>query len=119
MRENVGWILETQVKPGKIAELKKLAAEMVGMTEENEPGTLYYEWSLAEDGETLFFYERFTDSDAVMAHLANFGKHFAGRFMDALLIKRIVIFGPADERVKSAYEQMNPTYAVWFHGFSR
>lgn len=119
MKDNVGWILETRIKPGKMDELDQLADEMVAMTRENEPGTLFYEWSVAEDGETLYLYERFTDSDAAMAHLANFGKHFGKRFMGALRIKSIVIFGPADDRVRSAYAQMNPTYATWFAGFTR
>ena len=54
MSENVSWILEADIKPGQLDNLKALIHEMVAGTNRDEPGALAYEWLIADDASTLY-----------------------------------------------------------------
>ncbi len=119
MASGVSWLLELNIQEGKGAGLPALIGEMVGATQENEPGTLDYQWSTSADGTVCHIFERYADSDAVMAHLGNFGEHFAPRFMDILAPTRFVVYGSPTQEVKDALAGFSPTYMDSAGGFSR
>ena len=77
----VSWNLQVSIRDGRFDEFKALMQEMVDSTR-TESGTLAYEWFLSEDSKSCHLYERYSDSDAVMTHLRNFGSNFADRFVD-------------------------------------
>ncbi|MEI9998442.1 MAG: antibiotic biosynthesis monooxygenase [Verrucomicrobiota bacterium] len=78
MSEQVYWLLETSIVPGKLEELRKLVDELVAATRE-ETGVIDYLYHLSPDGTTLHIFERFKDSAATLVHMQTFGK-FAARF---------------------------------------
>lgn len=119
MAAGVAWMLELNIQNGQGGNLPALIEEMVAATEQTELGTLDYRWSTSADGTTCHIFERYTDSDAVMAHLANFGEKFAGRFMEILAPTRFVVYGSPSQEVKDALAGFGPTYMDSAGGFSR
>lgn len=119
MSDNVYWMLELAIRPGELENFKKLMDEMIASTEENEPDTLNYEWTISEDGATCHLFERYKDSSAVMAHLGTFGSKFARRFLEFARPTRIVVHGRPSPQVKKALGPMGPIYMTPLGGFSR
>ncbi len=119
MNENVYWFIEGAVKEGEIDNLKALIKEMVEATEGNEPGTKMYEWFFSADEKTVYLFEFYQDSQATMVHLDSFGKNFAGRFMAAIDMKRFVIMGNPDDKVRSALQSVGAKLTQFAGGFKR
>ncbi len=114
----VSWMLEVAVKPGELENFRALMSEMVDTTRREE-GTLAYDWSISDDGSECHIYERYADSDAVMIHLASFGKNFADRFLAAVDPTRLVVYGGPNEAVKEGLSGFAPVYLEPFGGFFR
>lgn len=119
MSNEVSWMLELSVQPGREKDFQPLMIEMVEATRANEPGTLNYEWSLSSDGATCHIYERYADSAAVMIHAAAFGGKFAGRFLEILKPTRMVVYGEPSKEVKDGLADFAPVYMQPAGGFSR
>lgn len=119
MSQVVAWMLELDVKAGKLDQLKALIDEMVAGTKAAEPGALSYEWSLSLDGARCHIYERYADSAAVLTHLGNFGERYAARFLDALTPTRFVVYGSPSDAAKRAMAAMQPSYMDAVAGFTR
>ncbi len=113
------WLLDMEVVPGKLDDLRALIAEMVQETRANEPGALCYEFWLSADGTTCQVRECYADDAAVMAHLATFGARFAPRFFAALTTRRAVVYGTPSAAVQRAIAGMHPDYLVLAAGFRR
>ena len=118
MTENVYWVLELAINPGRFEDLKTLMAAMVEATQRNEAGALNYEWAISDDQKSCHIYERYQDSAAVMVHLKSFGDHFATRFAELGTPTRFVIYGTPSAQVKEALGA-NVVYMAPFMGFSR
>lgn len=71
MSSPVSWLVEVGVKPGQPESFTELMHEMVASTRD-EPGAWAYEWFVGV-GDIVHMYERYADSDAMLAHLAGFG----------------------------------------------
>jgi quinol monooxygenase YgiN len=110
MSENVYWVLEAAINPGRLENLKILMAEMVESTQQNEAGALNYEWSISDDQQVCHIYERYQDSSATMTHLKTFGEKFAERFADATKITRFVLYGQPNKQVMDALVGLSPAY---------
>ena len=119
MSDHVSWLLELSVKDGQLDDFRALMKDMVGVTRDNEPGTLNYEWSISDDGATVHIYERYTDSAATMVHLASFGANFAERFLGCVDVTGFDIYGEPSDDVKDAFAQMSPSYFGPWGGFAR
>ncbi|WP_025899255.1 putative quinol monooxygenase [Sneathiella glossodoripedis] len=119
MSDHVYWIIEADIVPGKLDELKSLMQEMSAATEADEPGALNYEWSLSADETECHIFERYQDSDATMVHMGNFGSKFAKQFMSVLKPKRCRLYGAPDERVQKAMKPLGAVYLASAAGFSR
>ena len=119
MGGHIYWILETNVREGKLDELKALMNEMVDATKANEPGTLHYEWSVSEDGKRCTLYERYADPAAAMEHATTFGKVFAARFMGCLEPKKMVVHGDPTADLKKALSSQGAVFMKPFGGFVR
>ena len=93
--------------------------EMIAGTQRDEPGSLNYEWFIADDGKTLHLYERYADSAAVMAHLANFAQKYAERFSTYLTITKMTMYGNPSAEVRAAFAARSPIYLSLSDGFAR
>lgn len=119
MSEYVYWIIEADVREGKLQQLKEIMVEMSEATMAEEPGTLNYEWSLSEDEKTCHIFERYKDSDATMIHMGNFGSKFAKRFMEIVKPGKFVLYGNPNEQVLKTLAPMGAVQFSSAAGFSR
>lgn len=114
--EQVSWVLEATVKAGAKAELDTVIQDCIKATAE-DPNAVNYEFYLAD--ETLHVFERYTDSAATLAHLAWFGEHMVGRFMAAVDVTKLTVYGSPAADVRAALDAMGAVYLEPFGGFSR
>lgn len=119
MNDYVSWMLELNIKPGELDNLKALLHEMVESTQASEPDTRNYEWFFDAEEETCHIWERYTDSAAAMTHLGNFGEKFAERFMAILEPTRFIVYGHPSEELKEALAPFGVAYMEPIAGFDR
>jgi quinol monooxygenase YgiN len=117
--QHVSWMFELTVKAGRESDFRTLMAEMAQATNNNEPGTLDYEWYVSDDGQRLHLFERYANADAAMIHLGTFGERFMARFFDVLIPERMTLYGAPDDRVRGALAQLAPEVMSRAAGFSR
>ncbi len=118
MSSAVSWNLRVSINEGRLEDFRALMQEMVASTE-GEAGALGYEWFLSEDGASCHINERYTDSDAVMAHLGNFGANFAERFLGCVAPTSIDVYGDPSDEVREALAGFGAVHHGPFGGFSR
>ena len=118
MTENVNFLLELAVNPGRFEDLKTLMPELVEANRK-EVGMLTQEWAISNDQQVCHIYERFQDSAAITAHMESFGPKFGKRFFEILKPTRIVIYGSPSAEVKDAIAGLNPVYMAPLGGFRR
>lgn len=119
MSDGVHWVLELNVKDGRVDDFKSLAAEMVAATQANEPGTLIYEYFLSADEKAVNIYERYVDSAATLVHLGTFGEKFAERFLDILEPTRFTVYGNPNAEVRGVLDGFGAQYMGEVVGFAR
>jgi len=116
MFENIGWIVETKLKPGKQAEFEAVMNEIVAKTRE-EKGTLNYQYYLSDDGDVLV-YERFADVESAHIPVSNWDK-FAERWIAAAEPTRMVHLGNLPEELRARHSALAPLWLKAFGGFQR
>ena len=119
MNNQVYWMLELEIQPGREQDFRALMKEMVAATLNDEPDTLAYEWSTSGDGKRCHIFEHYADSAATMKHLANFGEKFAARFLDVLNPTSFVVYGSPNQDVKDALAALGAAYMQSADGFTR
>ncbi len=119
MSDNVHWLLDLNIKDGKLDDFKAVMNEMIEATRANEPGTLNYEWFISEDGKSCHIYERYVDSAATMIHLGSFGEKFAERFLAALEPTRFMVYGNPNDEVRAALVGFGAVHMSQIGGFAR
>ena len=118
MSNVVSWSLQMSVREGRLDDAKALVPEMVAATRD-EAGALTYEYFLSDDGTSCHIYERYADSDAVMAHLGNFGANFADRFMACFEPTSLSVYGQPSDEVRAALDGFGAVYLATLDGFRR
>jgi quinol monooxygenase YgiN len=118
MSEEVSWFLELTIKPSQIDVVRSLIPEMVDSTQ-NEPGALIYEWSISDDESVICSYERYADSEAVLAHLSTFGEKFGERLLAAVDPTRWVVYGGPTDRAREVLDGFGAVYVKPLAGFAR
>jgi quinol monooxygenase YgiN len=118
MSENVYWVIELAVNPGRFEDLKTLVAELLEANR-NKVGFLTYGVSISDDRQVCHIYERFQDSAAIINHMQSFGPKFSERFFEILKPTRFVIYGTPSAEVKDAVAPFNPVYMTRLADFRR
>jgi quinol monooxygenase YgiN len=119
MNDNVLVLAEVNINAGQLDTLKALVIEMTDDIRHSEPGTLNYEWFIADDGKSAHVFERYTDSEADMLHLMNYGQKYAARSAACLTINQITIYGNPSSEVRGVFAALPTTYMGLFAGVSR
>lgn len=119
MSNHIFWVLDLDIKEGRLGDFRSLMGEMVEATQANEPGCLNYEWFISDDETKCSLYERYADSDALMTHMGNFGAHFADRFMACVDIKKFVVYGDPSEMAREALSTLGVVIMNPFGGYFR
>lgn len=72
MDESVSFLVELQLEAGQLDDLRHVARQMVRLAQDNEPGTLNYEYYVTPDARTCHIYERYASTAAVLEHSKSF-----------------------------------------------
>lgn len=116
--ENIGWIVEAQIKEGKRAEFEAVMADIVADAQAKEPGTLNYQYYVNEDGLVLV-YERFANEDAALAHINGSWGTFAGRWIETADVTQMWHIGNLSDELRANHAVLNPKNMRPYDGFIR
>ena len=118
MENHVSWVIELAVKDGQLDTFKELMGEMVAGTSQ-EPQSLAYEWYISDDGGIVHIFEKYADSDAMIAHVNGFLEKWAGRFLESTDPTRFMVYGNPSPAARELLAGFEPTYLGPWGGFSR
>jgi quinol monooxygenase YgiN len=118
MEAHVSWVIELAVKDRALDTFKELMEEMVSGTSV-EPQTLAYEWYISDDGGTVHIFEKYADSEAMVAHVSGFMQKWAGRFMECVDVTRFVVYGDPSPAARELLDGFGAVYLGPWGGFSR
>ena len=107
-----------RLNDGGLDTFKELAAGYAATVQENEPGTTTYQWYLAEDESKCLLHESFTDSEALLQHLANVGPSLPDLLAGAP-ITRVEVIGTPTDAAREALDGLGASYFPHFAGFQR
>jgi len=114
--EQVYWVFTVTVD--QMDRFTPLIPKLVAATEK-EPGALQFECHIGDDGKTVDFFERYTDSKAVLLHQAESFGPFAEAFFAVAKLTRWVIYGAPSDEFKKANADFHPIYMTPLDGFVR
>ena len=118
MSNVVSWNLQLAVRDGQLENARELMKEMVESTR-TESGCKNYEWFISADSSTVHINESYSDSDATLAHLGNFGANFVERFMGCFQPTAFYVYGEPSDAVKSVVDGFGAQYLGTLGGFRR
>lgn len=113
MSEPISWHVELEVRPGRLDALRALTAEMIERAKA-EPGTLIYERYVSDDQRIVHVLERYADSAAAVAHLADFAREYAARLAELIERRRFTVFGTPTRELREILDPLGATYARAF-----
>ena len=90
-------IARFKFREGKLEEFKRLSAQAMEMVRTKEPGTLQYDIYLNDDQSECVVLERYRDSEAAMAHVANLGDLFDAVFATVIVVHGELLGEPSAE----------------------
>ena len=101
-----------KVRPGKMAEIKKVLADFLAKAK-TEKDTLYYDFTI--NGDEIFCREAYNGAAGALAHLENVAGPL-GEMLKLTDVTRLEIHGPAAEleKLKGPVGHLNPQWFVRF-----
>jgi len=97
MADFVAYLDTSEVRPGKLGELKEAMAELAAFVEQNEPQILSYSVYFSDDGSTMKVLHLHSDVASLELHLEVAGPRFPP-VAPLITMKTIEIFGrPTEE----------------------
>ena len=116
--QEITFIIECEVKPDLVADFDAMVPVLESVADD-DPGTVEYRWYGGSSPMARCLYERYQDSDATLAHMAEFGQEPLKRWQDLVTLTSVTMIGPASERLTS---QLAPFFdgsvpgvdAVWY-----
>ena len=118
MENHVSWVIELAVKDGELETFTALMEEMVEGTSA-EPQSLGYEWYISDDNGTVHIFEKYADSEAMIAHVTGFLEKWAGRFLACVDVTRFVVYGDPSPAAREILDGFGAVYLGPWGGFSR
>lgn len=105
-----------KIHDGKLEEAKKIAAECMAIVKEKEEGkgTLQYDWFFSPDKTECVVLETYTDSNAVLTHMANLGEPL-GQFLEISDFE-LELYGNMSEELQNAAAGLNPKVYSFYQG---
>lgn len=97
MSQPLVYVDTSDVRRGKLEELKGAIGELAGFVEQNEPRLISYSVYFSDDGRQMTVVHVHADSASLDYHMDAAGPRF-GRFADFLTLRSIHIYGQPSER---------------------
>jgi quinol monooxygenase YgiN len=112
------WRIEVEILAGKLEDFRALVRDLIASSME-EPGTLDYDWYFNADNTVCHTYERYRDSEAVIAHGTTFSTRFVERFLQTCRQTGLDVYGSPSDDAKAALSVYGPTWYTRESGFDR
>ena len=103
-----------KIHEGKLEEFKELAKQALHAVKEKEAGALQYDFFFNPEQTECVVRERYADSNAVLAHLANVGS-ILGKALEMSDFS-LEVYGEPSEELKSATASLNPKIYSFYQG---
>jgi quinol monooxygenase YgiN len=102
------------VRPGKLDEFKRQAAECIRQTKEKDSKTLRYDWFLSQDGTECEIREAYESADGLVEHRLHIGEALDKLFSESADGHAVSVYGePSPELLKIA-SRMPPGSVKWY-----
>jgi hypothetical protein len=88
----------SEIREGKLQELRRAVAELAEFVERNEADPISYQVFFSDDGRLMTVLQLHPDSASMERHMEVAGPVFA-RFADLVVLRTIDIYGSPSERV--------------------
>jgi len=98
MTDQVVFLDTSEIREGKLEELRRAVAELAEFVEANEPDPISYQVFFSDDGRRMTVLQVHPDSGSMERHMEVAGPVFA-RFADLLVLRTIDIYGSPSEKV--------------------
>ena len=112
----VFWRIEVEVLAGKQEEFHAVVSDLIASSKK-EPGTLDYDWYFDAERRVCHTYERYRDSDAVIAHATAFGVQFAERFQSCCRQIGLDVYGSPSEAARGLLSKYDASFFEKWLGF--
>tara|TARA_R110002110_G_scaffold70800_1_gene189488 strand:+ start:19164 stop:19505 length:342 start_codon:yes stop_codon:yes gene_type:complete len=109
MSNTILMLIESDILPGKEAELRKLVGELKQHVAATEPGTLRYDWFINSDTQSLRLVEEYDSLSSAAFHGANY-KEFRIKLDELRVVTRRTICGDLSADAKAMLEPLKPEY---------
>lgn len=110
MGNQIRAVAHFEINPGERIEFERLAKEAAAYADGNEPGTLTYDWYVANDDKTARIYELYESSEALLAHLGGkVGTEILPPIIQVAPMTAVDIFGRASERLVAVAQNFPAT----------
>ena len=103
-----------KIHEGKLDEFKQLAAQCLLTVKEMDKDTMQYDWFINKEQTECVVRERYADSNAIFAHLANLGDLF-GKLL-AVSDFSVEVFGEPSLELINATTSLNPKIYSFYQG---
>lgn len=101
LNENIFILVDLAIKPGHYEEFVEVANYMSEVVHSTESAAQVYEWTVSQDKTTCHILERYSSSEATLAHSTLFREQFAEKLGTVAEIKGLHVYGnPNDELIK-------------------
>tara|TARA_E500000081_G_C6039548_1_gene308571 strand:+ start:581 stop:934 length:354 start_codon:yes stop_codon:yes gene_type:complete len=116
MKEEIYWVAEMAIINRELVDEK--LKKIVDHVKTNEAGALVYEYYFSEDEKRLSIFERYANSDAVLAHIENMQPYFSF-FEKGVKVESMIVFGPASREVREFLSRNGAKFQKPAEGFRR
>lgn len=116
MRDEIYWVVDCTVRPGKFTEYKKIVKDIVAATK-LEDGSVAYDYSVNADETKVQIFECYKNSEAIAYHVTNTFAPFADAFLDCVSIDGFVVYGKVEGQAKEILDGFGSQYFMPFEGF--
>ncbi len=89
------------IQPDAHADFAELADECIHIVEDQDSGTLQYDWFFSEAGDECVVREAYVDSDALLEHISHVGEKL-GALLEISEIALELFGDPSDELLEAA-----------------
>jgi quinol monooxygenase YgiN len=110
-------IAHLKVRPGQLDGFKRQAAELVRLAQEQDTGTLRYDWFLSRDGTECEVHEVYESSESMMEHSAHIAEARNKMFAEFAEDHAVKVFGepsPAFFEMVEGMQKAGRVRVTWF-----
>lgn len=103
-----------KIHEGKLSAFKELAAQCMSSTKEKDKHTLQYDSFINKEQTECVVRERYVDSNAILAHIANLGDLF-GKILQVSDFS-VEVYGEPSQELINATTALNPKIYSFYQG---